>query len=824
MKNPQASRAHVLLVGLVAVLVTVSCNLSSTETVIITATPEGGIGGSTAFPTPNNEGVVFVVATPAQTDTPQPLAIPNMPPQDEITQAESALFNGDYVLAVAHYQGVLNQPSSSESLRASAYYGLGQAALREGLFNQAVEALSQFIQRYPTDPRLPQAHFQRGDAYMGAFNWQSAIRDFEIYLQLRPGLIDSYAYERIGDAYLSLGSPDQAFENYVEATNSTRSTVSLFALRERIAASYLNQGEYNLATQQYDAILAEAQNAPYRASIEYQAALAEIGGGNSTTGYSRMQALIQLYPQTAGAYHALSALLRAGYEVDNWLRAQISFANEDYGDVIAALNTYSTEVSPVPPEVLLMLGRAYRELGNFDAAYSTFQSILDQYPNDSLFGLAWLEQGRTRYWSGDVNGAIARYGELPTSYPNVTEAAEALWRVGYLYATELNDAERALGTFDTLGRTYPGNEWSQDGLRRAAALALTLGQAERAMEFYTQLANTGTGENRALALFWLGKVYVLMGQTELANNLFLGASEADAGGYYSLRAADILSNTDPFTPPASYRFEFNEGVELAEAEQWLRNTFGIQQEGALYPLSGALENDPHMTRGRELWALAAFDEAREEFDVLLENYAQDPLAIYQLAHYYSEIGLYRTSIEAAAALLTMAGVSTYDAPGYIARLRYPIHYADLVLPNAEKNNLDPLLVFSLIRQESLFQAFATSFAAAQGLMQIIPSTGEDIANSLNWPNYQNSDVYRPYINVTFGTYYLRFCLDFVDNVPYAALAGYNGGPGNGYSWLQTSGPDIDKFVETIGFDETRTYVIRIYEQYAVYKHLYGVGE
>jgi len=109
------------------------------------------------------------------------------------------------------------------------------------------------------------------------------------------------------------------------------------------------------------------------------------------------------------------------------------------------------------------------------------------------------------------------------------------------------------------------------------------------------------------------------------------------------------------------------------------------------------------------------------------------------------------------------------------------------------------------------------------LMQIIPDTGQWIALQLGWRDYQNNDVYRPYVNVAFGTYYLRYVMDSLDGLPYAALAGYNGGPGNAAQWLSISGPDLDLFVQTISLDETRTYVRRIYEQYDVYRALYGVS-
>lgn len=808
-----------IAVLLLALPLLVNCNLMTTPSpLVFTATPADG---QVLVPTPNEDGVIFMVAT-GDSSTLAPVPTPSLPPASSIVLADQALFNGNYNLAVQVYQDVLDSPDSSSSQQAEATYGLGVAALREGFYGQAAPSFTTFINSYPTDPRIPQAYFLRGEAYLGLGSWQAAIDDFQQYLELRPGVIDSYVYERIGDAYLALGQPTIARDNYIAATNATRSLVPLLQLRESIAETYLSEGQYTLAIEQYDAILAVAENPGYRASIEYLAGVAEINGGFTDRGYSRLQAMILQYPETFGAYQALTTLLAAGFEVDNWLRGRISFANEDYGDAINALEAYRASTGQPAPQALLLLGQAYRANGQFESAYSTFQIILDLYPGGELFGAAWLDQGRTLYWSGDTQGAISRYSQLSQDYPQLPEAAEGLWRAGYLYAYELGQYEQALSVFDSLTALYPGDEWAQDGLLIAVSLANNLGQTNRVIEFYTELANTGTGENQAQAFLWLGKLYQAQGRTDLSSDMFTGAIQADPGGYYSLRAADIQAGKVPFTPPSAYQFEFDEGAAIAEAEQWLRDVFGITQAGVLYELSPELLSDPHMIRGTELWALGLFDDAAQEFATLRQERIGDALATYQLAHHYAQIGLYVESLRAAASLITLSGYSTYDVPSYIARLRYPVHYKDLVLPNAESNNLDPLLVFALIRQESLYQSYATSFAFAQGLMQIIPDTGQWIATQLDWQGYENSDLYQPYINVRFGTYYLRWVLDFVDDVPYAALAGYNGGPGNARSWLDSSGQDFDRFVETVTFDESQTYVIRIYEQYDIYRYLYGV--
>ncbi len=816
-----------LLIAVLLLSAAVACNATQKSPVIVvTATPSNpalidqGIGDQSGQPM----GALATPTVPYITPTPLIVPTPTLPPKQAFDDAGRALHNGDYVTAVSYFDAVISQPNANPNLHASALYGKGEAALREGLFDQAAAALTTFINTYPNEERLPHAIFLRGDAYLGLYEWQLAINDFQTYLRLRPGIIDSYVHERIGDAYLALGLPTQALDSYTQAANATRELAGLVALRERVATSYLNNGQPDQAIAQYDSILAVAQNSFYRASIEFQAAQVLLDYENFSTGYIRLQQVINQYPASREAYWALGMVLGAELEVDAHTQAIINYYNEDYGNAITAFNTAISEQGATIDD-LMMLADSYRALGNSQAAFATYQTIIDTYPEDLAFGDAWLEQGRTLFWSGDTLGAIQQYSALATQHPEFYQGAEALWRAGYLYS-DLGDTANALATFDILGQMYPGTEWALEGLYMGATMAYNAGDTATAAALFGQLAATGYGELQAAAYLWVGRLYQNDLKQDLARQAYLAAANADPGGYYSIRAADLLNGRTPFQPPANIVFDFDEGAAITEAEAWLRATFGIQQVTALYPLSAELEADQRMIRGRELMIVGAsttaYEAAETEFDALRQDYKDDPLATYQLAVYFRDLGLYRLSLTAAADVITAAGVDTTQAPGFIARLRYPIYYKDLVLPNAAEYNLDPLLVFSLIRQESLFEGFATSFAAAQGLMQIIPTTGQDIANWLEWPNYQNSDVYRPFVNVRFGTYYLRYVLDnFADGLPYVALAGYNGGPTAAAQWLNISGPDLDLFVQTVGYEETRTYVTRIYEQYNVYRELYG---
>ena len=147
----------------------------------------------------------------------------------------------------------------------------------------------------------------------------------------------------------------------------------------------------------------------------------------------------------------------------------------------------------------------------------------------------------------------------------------------------------------------------------------------------------------------------------------------------------------------------------------------------------------------------------------------------------------------------------------------------MVVANATAEELPPLLLFSLIRQESLFESFASSWAYAHGLMQVIPSTGEYIAGQLGWPpGYDVTDLHRPLVSLRFGTWYLARQRDGFDGRLDVALAAYNGGPGNAARWLEESGGDPDLFLEIIRYGETRDYIRRIYEVFAIYRRLYDL--
>ncbi len=235
---------------------------------------------------------------------------------------------------------------------------------------------------------------------------------------------------------------------------------------------------------------------------------------------------------------------------------------------------------------------------------------------------------------------------------------------------------------------------------------------------------------------------------------------------------------------------------------------------------------PRLVRGTELWNLGLLDEARLEFEDLRTSVQDIPADSFRLGNYMLDLGLYRPAIFSIRQVLTLAGMitqaQTLAAPAYFNHVRYGLYYQDLVLPAAQQAGVDPLFLFSVIRQESLFEGFVRSSAGARGLMQITPDTGEYISGLLGWPpNYSSSDLYRPIVSVTLGATYLQQqSLRFNDDL-FTTLAAYNAGPEAAPIWRDLSGPDSDLFLEIIRFQETGDYIRSIYENYDMYRNLYG---
>jgi soluble lytic murein transglycosylase len=762
-----------------------------------------------------------------------PTPIPVVQPAEHLKVARIHQRNGDYQSAIAAYKAVLANGSfrlaqdgaSQEQIR-EAWYHLGESYLASGSYKLAVDTLKDFLREHRgSDKRYPQTLFLLARAYQGLGDWAEAIGYYRAYLARRD-VIASYVNELIGDCYINLVSYSEAINAYEDALREAPVAGLQVHIREKIADAHLRQQNYEPAIAQYDAILKIARIGYYRAKIEYLAGMAHLNWGQTAQAHARFLEAVDNYPTVRYAYLSLVELVNAGVKVDDFQRGLVDYHNGAYRPAIDAFHRYiQADPHGHSGAAHYYAGLAYKAIESYELARREFDLLIDTHPESERRDQAWLEKADVLADLGEYDGAVQVYQTFVRLYPQHKLAGEVLWRRAHLEESR-NRYDQAARAYLVLQRRYPQWERADAALLQAGLCYYRLAEDQKAAEAWRKLLEDyAQSELRSKALFWLGKAYLRLGRTEQVKQSLAEATTASAQDYYAFRAEALSRALDgDASPPlgTNILLATDQPAEQEETEAWLESWVNVSGKGGeLGDPDFNITRDPRFRRGQELLAVGLREEALDELEALREELADDPLALYQLALACRSMGLYRSSIRCVRRIVHLSPVeSVLEGPSFLQRLAYPIYFEELVIAEAQANALDPLLLFAVVRQESLFEPHAASWAGARGLTQVVPATGDWIAAHLGWPEYRPDDLDKPYVNVKFGAWYLAYQLQDFGNV-FAALAAYNAGPGNAIRWLSAeNGSDDDLFVEGITFAESRLYVKRIYEHYFAYNALY----
>lgn len=172
-------------------------------------------------------------------------------------------------------------------------------------------------------------------------------------------------------------------------------------------------------------------------------------------------------------------------------------------------------------------------------------------------------------------------------------------------------------------------------------------------------------------------------------------------------------------------------------------------------------------------------------------------------------------------LLLILLAKIFNVKIFILKQIYPKTYSEYVEKYSKEFNVDPLLIFSIIKAESNFNTEAKSTSEAKGLMQLMESTATEIANEIDEPLIEQESLLKPEKNIMIGTKYYSDLLKLYDDNMLLALTAYNAGIGNVNKWIEdgiikSDGSDI----ENIPYKETNMYVRKIIRNYKMYQSIY----
>jgi len=767
------------------------------------------------------------------TDTPTPAATPG--PDARLLQAAHLHRYGYYTDEQWLLLGLLADAGADDAHQITARYRLAESYLAEDNFTQALDALDKFqlesIALSTDDPRRVNAIFLRGEALAGLGRMSEAAAAYRTFLESHPDLT-GLVQEIIGDGWQQVGDDRRAASAFRLAADATADRVETVRLLERLAGLLENQGRWAEAASVLEEMLAQSVNPGYRVGLLRRAGDAQAKAGDETVALAHWQAAVAEMPDSNAAYQSLIELVKRNQPVDSLRRGQIDLYAEAWQpaiDVFSAFLADAVSDDNRRGQAWLGLGQAYTGLGRWNDALAAFDRVIADFPACACLGQAWLDKGRLEILRGDAASGRRIYRIFAREHPDEPLAPEALWRSA-LSAIATDNALEAATDILALADGFPASKRAPDGLFVLGIGAYVDGLYDQSQVAFQRLRDEYPDTRPAASAYWLGRTLYVQGQREQARQLWLDLVESEPDTYYGVLAG--LAAKRVGWKPQEYIFGGMEQVvgpattlagddgSRAFAEQWLSGwiTPTVDSWGELPP---AVAADIDLRNGQLLLDLGRRGEALAQLERVFRRYRDDPATLYALALLFERMETFRLSINSAVWLIRRSPAKLVeDAPLFVQRMAYPRHFDALIDVEAEKNGFDPLLFYSLIRQESLFEEGARSYSAAQGLAQIIPTTGEEIARRMGFPGYSNALIYRPYINLRFGAFYLAWVRDFVDGRIVSALAGYNAGPGNAKRWRDRSGPDDTLFVELIDYAEPRRYVQRILTYYYHYTRLY----
>jgi soluble lytic murein transglycosylase-like protein len=688
----------------------------------------------------------------------------------------------------------------------------GTEAIRNGDYEKALEDIQS--DTIVTDSAFH--FFKLGCIQQGLKNWSKTLFYFKLTIQMK-SLFSPYAFERIGDIECAQGRFESALISYRVAAQKTPLLPYRYTLYRKMYALAIKHSDTLGTLSWLEEIVGEDTGIPDTSMKELFTRLIESGKSRELDSallkfidpdlYSEAQCYIcsilstdtltdslfstkTLYRMsklayTCRQYRASSDWLHKALERKDFAkeipqkgyiyhRAMLNYRMRNYSNVIKWVKKYEKQYGS-DPTLVYIIARAYRSLG---------------------------KRKQAAHW----------YDKHILLFPYQKKTHDIIWYRAW-QKEDANEFENARRFYKILFEKHKNRQWGDDACFRYALSYCKEKKYKSALEAFSSFIDKYPSSSLAMgARYWKVKCYFALQQYEKSQEECITIIERYPANYYAYRAREMLLLINDTLQ--LYDLKVDTTYSEEELSIWLDSIDG----DSLRSFSG--KDSIRFSLGTLLAAVGMQDHAELVLEPFEVSYGEDLLLQYEIARLFTICDAPTSSFRIARRLSWRIPQHARTCmPIQIYSLLYPYAFSEYIAKGAADNNIEPELVTAIIRQESVFDPNIVSPVGAIGLMQIMPYTGEEIAKDLH-EDYIQESLYKPSVNIRYGSYYIKKVLRQLNDNMVLAIAGYNGGPHNAKKWrAQNSDDGFDMFVEDIGFSETRKYVKKVLGNYWTYKEL-----
>jgi len=633
---------------------------------------------------------------------------------------------------------------------------------------------------------------------------------------------DPVAVAKEGLAAFDAKQYDVAVAKLTAASASLRELAPF--LRLRVMEAELARGNPESAAAAATEIIAlGGTSATTVARLRLPAIYAQLGNRGATDAAWELANAIPIDELTEEGFVVLANALASAGREDLATKTRMRLLN-DYTGGRYTEQTYGklrAEIAKLPKDASIALAqklaRADRydqaleilnRIGNADDARATriralfnsrhYAELLDETKDMKLTDPALALLRARAAWREDRQPEfLAALDAIDKDFPSSKEAIEAKVLRAKYYTTDEIDYPRSL---DNLKKAIDAGALGADGenLWNLGYTYVLAGMPQEALQAFDRyIAAYPDGDWKTNSLFWSAKILDRAGRT----------AERDA------KARQVASE---------YPFSY---YTYRAKELWGIGDEGIGERGEAFPnLDTEFTRMPEPRFGlvRALLAIGLPRDATREMKVLAAQYPESAATQFMLADVYVQGG---EPLKANGVLqrkfrqFVRHGGS--NIPQRFWEILFPLPYWDAIRAEAERRGLDPYLVASIIRQESAFEPATVSNAGAVGLMQIMPEEASRIAAAGALGEITRESLFDPATNIAVGATEYSQKLAAWNGNHTLAIASYNAGEEPVRGWLaRTPVDDIDLFIESIPFAETRLYVKTVNRNRNEYRRIY----